>query len=90
MILKLSGGTNKEILFDPIDFPKIGEHKWFFNKRLGYAVNNRGLYLHRFILGEIPKRLEVDHINGDKLDNREINLRFVIIFNLTQIQLWTS
>ena len=34
------------------------------------------LYLHRFILSA-PHGVEVDHRNGDKLDNRRENLRFV-------------
>lgn len=34
-------------------------------------------YLHRLLLGEIPDGHEVDHINGDPLDNRRENLRSV-------------
>jgi hypothetical protein len=35
-----------------------------------------GEFLHRCIL-TVPQGLEVDHINGDPLDNRRANLRFV-------------
>lgn len=40
-----------------------------------YAVRGSGIYMHRHIM-DYPKRpLEVDHINGDGLDNRRGNLR---------------
>lgn len=34
----------------------------------------RSIYLHRFLMGD-PEGEIVDHINGDTLDNRKINLR---------------
>ena len=45
----------------------------------GYAVRtawHRKVLLHREIT-DCPEGLEVDHINGDKLDNRRANLRIV-------------
>src|SRR5206468_807565 len=35
------------------------------------------LYLHRLIIGAVPRGLTVDHVNGDVLDNRRANLRIV-------------
>lgn len=61
-----------------MDFLELSKYKW----RLGgkYARNNDLGQMHRFILtimlnSEIPKNMEVDHINGDRLDNRRENLR---------------
>jgi hypothetical protein len=61
-----------------VDFVEISKYKW----RLGgkYARNNNLGQMHRFILekmlsSKIPKNMEVDHINHNKLDNRRENLR---------------
>lgn len=42
--------------------------------RLRGSGKHRTLLMHRFIMGE-PEGKVVDHINGDKLDNRRCNLR---------------
>lgn len=64
-----------------VEFAHIDKYKWFLNK--GYAVRNskytRGekrytIRMHREII-KTPDNLETDHINGNKLDNRVINLR---------------
>lgn len=41
------------------------------------AVVSKGVVLHRLITGAKGRRVHVDHINHDNLDNRKINLRLV-------------
>lgn len=43
----------------------------------GYAFNSTVGFLHRLIFENIEENKYVDHINGDKSDNRRSNLRLV-------------
>jgi len=43
---------------------------------MGWVEKNK-MFLHHFILGKPDKEMVVDHINGDGMDNRRENLRFV-------------
>jgi hypothetical protein len=67
------------ILIDPEDFALAFPHRWRLTKD-GYLLtsspSNRqsGIYLHRLIMNA-PKGVQVDHIDGNKLDNRRKNLR---------------
>jgi len=63
-------------LFDEIDLPLIQAHSWHKGKRGYPATHVRGktVVLHRLLFPDAAG-YEVDHINGDKMDNRRINLR---------------
>lgn len=79
---------NKVAIIDNKDFEKISKHSWYFQGGYGsgYAVRmpsvleekKRNLIrMHRVIL-DAPRGYEVDHINGNKLDNRRKNLRICL------------
>jgi hypothetical protein len=80
--LKIPLTQGKEAIIDEEDFELVNQYSWCLSGT-GYAI--RGIYypetkktssirMHRFILSA-PKRMEVDHINGNRLDNRKENLR---------------
>lgn len=76
----LSGknGGNKKTKVDDEDYKKYSTLKWWLSKQ-GYVVgriDNTGrlVRLHRLIMN-CPENMVVDHLNGDKLDNRKCNLR---------------
>jgi hypothetical protein len=77
--IKLNNGY--ETIVDDEDYEWLRVFHWLAHaKKNGsvYAVHNtlhnRHLIMHRLIM-DAPKGLEVDHINGNPLDNRRCNLR---------------
>lgn len=68
-------------LIDDDDYARLAAHRWHCTAN-GYAARvvvhpdgkKQTIYMHRFLL-DAPPDLQVDHINGDKLDNRRENLR---------------
>ena len=69
-------GEIKYFLVDREDFDRVNEYKWRIDAR-SYVRKGFGIFLHRFIMGIIEPKMVVDHVNGDKLDNRKANLRIV-------------
>jgi hypothetical protein len=78
-----SKGTKYEALIDCEDYLIMREHTWNRNPATGYVqsmtregrAGTKHVYLHRVILGIDDSTNTVDHINGNKLDNRKCNLR---------------
>jgi hypothetical protein len=75
----ISLGQNKFALIDEINYEKISKYRWYIHK--GYAFRQEycdGLCvkfsMHREIINA-PPYVEVDHINGNRIDNRQSNLR---------------
>jgi hypothetical protein len=70
-------------LVDDEDYDNLMQYKWFSNYKktsrgdnwsaLGY-VCKKTVLMHRFLL-QPPSNLQIDHINGNGLDNRRANLR---------------
>lgn len=78
--IALNGNTALVVTIDDADVDVVSKHRWYAHSagRKVYAKGGpraTGLVLmHRFLTGS-PKGFDVDHINGDALDNRRINLR---------------
>lgn len=69
-----------EAIVDDDDFDRLSKWSWFYHKN-GYAMRSYredGKYkkerMHRVVI-DCPVNMDVDHINGNKLDNRKSNLR---------------
>jgi|SRR3972149_10393518 len=70
---------DKVAIVDNKDYLALSKYKWHFShgyaKRMGKENGrNKAIYMHRVIFG-IAQGKDIDHINGDRLDNRKSNLR---------------
>lgn len=75
---KIELTKGKFAIVDDDDFERLSQYKWCFDRYARRSVSKNGVQstirMHREII-DIPKGMEVDHINQDKLDNRKENLR---------------
>lgn len=77
---KIHLNTSVSAMVDDEDYDSLKDQKWRYNKVTGYAyrsesAKHRTFYMHRVILGVTDRNTQIDHINGDKLDNRRCNIR---------------
>jgi hypothetical protein len=73
-------------IIDLEDYDLVKDYKWTLGGN-GYVINRvGGMLLHRFVMNASDE-FNIDHINGNILDNRKCNLREVTqqqnCFNLT-------
>lgn len=88
VVVELNGIAGLTTIIDREDWDKIKDYKWYSKKVTGYrdethhvmagVKNEYGkattITLHRLIM-DAPKGMQVDHINGDTLNNSKDNLR---------------
>ena len=86
--IKLTRG--KFAMVDDDDYERVNKLKWsledsgknghelYYAKRLHPVIRGKKyvrLTMHKFIMGDIPEGMVIDHINLNGLDNRKENLR---------------
>lgn len=70
----------REVLVDDADYNSLSRYRWWYSGK-GYArrternaTGRTTFYMHRELM-QCPDHLQVDHVNGNGLDNRRKNLR---------------
>ena len=78
-MIKISLTQGKESLIDDSDFETVSKIKWHAMRAPSnkfYAKHRTIGFLHHFLVGK-KDGMEVDHIDGNSLNNQRSNLRFV-------------
>ena len=70
--------NGQQALVDSEDFERLSTMTWRASRsgETFYAKNGNDEYMHRLVCS-CPSGMVVDHINGNGLDNRRVNLRAV-------------
>lgn len=76
-MVKVFDTKGRCFVVDEKDYPKVSEHTWSVTTKGYWRSRKLNVSVHRFLLGDVPDGMVVDHINGDKSDNRRANLRVV-------------
>ena len=82
--IKITQG--KIVTVSDMDYEELIKFNWSYSASTGYAVRKgrkslnepRTVHMHRFIM-DASSKVQIDHINGNKLDNRRLNLRIASV-----------
>lgn len=69
---------NKELIISIDDYDLVKNYYWWTNKNYGmtrHKDTKNMLQIHRLIMGVTDKKISIDHIDRNPLDNRKENLR---------------
>lgn len=85
IVIGITSNTNKEFIIDLVYYELVKEYTWYENQEgyieSLYTIENgkrKRIFLHRLICGVVDddwRKVQVDHIEGNRLDNRREKLR---------------
>jgi hypothetical protein len=73
--------TGGHIAFvDDDDAALVAPYSWHIvGKYPGVTVQGKKCLMHRLLIGEVPPGMVIDHIDGNRFNNRRTNLRVVTV-----------